>query len=242
MAWFIFDLDDTLLITSAIYEKARKEFAQTLIDAGVEQSPEEIIQLLNKIDWENRKTLDVSKERLVISMFQTYCILMNRHGLKVEDEARDVFAAIMQKVYNHRYRLVWSARKVLTEMKNRGHRLILYTRGDEDLQKRKIKEARLNEFFERIFIVSRKSVQQLETILHSVGIQPEEAWGVGDEILTDVEHSLTLGMKVIRVWGYHEHEPATLPESDRLHNIKSLVHILPLLDQIEQIEKKGEAR
>ncbi len=232
MAWIIVDLDDTLLITSAIYQKARLEFAQLIEELKLGNSAE-TINLLNEIDWINRKKLDVAKERLAISMYDTYCELVKRAATDPDLSIREKCFDIMQKVFTHRYRLVWAARKVLTECKNMGHRMVLYTRGDRELQERKIKDAKLEEFFEHICIVPHKNEAQLLNILLELAIEPEDAWMIGDEVLTDVLPGLNLGMNVIRVWGYHEYEPAALPKSDRLYNVKSLVHILPILEKLD---------
>ncbi|PEY73220.1 HAD family hydrolase [Bacillus thuringiensis] len=234
MSWLIFDLDDTLVITSAVYEEARNTFATRMKQLQLGEQ-EETLKLLNEIDWKNRKTMDVAKNRLAISMHETYCTLTKRAGRLIDIAMRDECFKIMEKVFKHRYRLVWGANKLLSECMNRGYRMVLYTRGDQELQERKIRETKIEKYFEHIEIAPSKDKERLRNLLQSLNIEPEYAWMIGDEILTDVKHGLAVGMNVVRVWGYHEKEPAILPETKRCKNVKSLNHVLPILNQEQLI-------
>jgi putative hydrolase of the HAD superfamily len=241
MKWFILDLDDTLIYTSVVYERARQKFVQILIDEGFLYGKDVILEKLHEVDWELRKTMDVSKNRLVESMFQTYQQLANENGLNMSspEKARLNFQEIMNEVHNHRYRLVRGAKKLLQFIQMMEVPMILYTRGDEEIQKRKILETGISSYFERIYILNNKTVGGLKSILQEMQINPSECWLIGDEILTDVNHGLTCGLNVIRVWGYHEEEPANLPISNRLINVQYLPHAIPHIENasINKIER-----
>lgn len=213
MKWFIFDLDDTLIYTSFVYERAKQDFAQLLITEGVSQNKSYILNYLEEIDWRLRKMMDVHKNRLLFSMTMTYQILMKKSGLFLRRSALEDFQNIMDQVHQHRYRLVRGARKIPETVHNQKNPMILYTRGDRQIQENKINQTKIAPYFQKIYISKSKSFTQLQQILDEMNIDPSQSWMIGDEILTDVNHALACGMNVMRVWGYHNYEPAELPTS-----------------------------
>lgn len=189
----------------------------------------EAVSLLWRVDSRNRTTLGVAKERLAISMYDTYRALVEKAGAAPDPVVRDECFARLGTIVNHRYRLVWGARKVLSACVAYGHHLVLYTRGDRELQQRKIRQAGIIHHFCHAEILDRKGLEQLQDLLSRLGISASDAWMVGDEIRADIEPALALGMRAIRVWGYHEAEPAPLPVSDLLYNVRIITHVLPIL-------------
>jgi len=224
---FVFDLDDTLIYTSCVYEKAKQEFAQILISEGISLNKASILHCLREMDWRLRETMDVHKNRLLFSMTMTYQILMRKSRLSLRSSALEDFQGIMDSVHQHRYRLVRGARKLLETVRNQGHPMILYTRGDQQIQENKIHQTKIATFFQKIYITKRKSPSHLQQILDEMNFDPIQSWMIGDEILTDVNHALTCGMNVMRVWGYHNYEPAELPVSPKIINVQFLNHLMP---------------
>lgn len=109
MAWVLFDLDDTLLHTSPIYERVRQDFGQAMEARGLGPAAE-AVSLLWRVDSRNRTTLGVAKERLAISMYDTYRALVEKAGAAPDPVVRDECFARLGTIVNHRYRLVWGAR------------------------------------------------------------------------------------------------------------------------------------
>lgn len=229
MSWLVFDLDDTLIRTSEVYQRAYQKYGNYM-ETTHHFNANNAIQLMLDIDLENRKIMDVRKERIPISMYQAYETLTYREGGKPNLKLQQEFEMLMEEeVFKHQYKFVWGAKKVLDECRSRGFRTILYTRGDYEIQERKINSLNLTYYFDHIFIKEKKGVEQLLEIVNSVQLEPEEAWMIGDEITADVEPALQIGMGAMYVWGYRQSKPETLKENERLISVQRLTHILPYL-------------
>lgn len=82
--------------------------------------------------------------------------------------------------------IVPGAKSVLMRLRDRGDRLICWTRGEESLQKKILAQAGLDSFFEEILIVSHKNRETVNsTLLPAVGEFPFIM--VGDSYQQDIE-------------------------------------------------------
>ncbi|MXQ53290.1 HAD family hydrolase [Shimazuella alba] len=152
---------------------------------------------------------------------------MRKSGLSLRSSVFENFQDIMDSIHQHRYRLVRGARKLLETVRDQRHPMILYTRGDQQIQENIIHQTKISTFFQKIYITKRKTSSHLQQILDEMNFDPTQSWMIGDEILTDVNHALECGMNVMRVWGYHNYEPAELPASPKIINVLFLNHLMP---------------
>src|SRR5262249_33574586 len=113
----------------------------------------------------------------------------------------------------------------------RGHyKLILATKGDRDIQQAKIEQSNLRHFFDAIYILERKTTQQIEQIAEECELRVRRSWVIGDSLKSDINPGLGAGLKAIWIpkgsWAYEED---VIPKSSRFYKRKTLLDSLPLL-------------
>jgi putative hydrolase of the HAD superfamily len=100
---------------------------------------------------------------------------------------------------------------VLQRLRNYGT-LILYTNGDEEIQKSKIESLgkRFKSYFTKIYITAMKTEEELKEILREVDMPAGKSWVVGNSVKSDINPAVKLGLQSILIprgtWQYEESE------------------------------------
>ena len=123
--------------------------------------------------------------------------------------------------------------EVLTELKQRGHQLILLTKGDLFDQESKIARSGLGDFFDYVEIVSEKDVPTYNRLFTRLGATPGNFVMIGNSLKSDILPVARLGFPAIHVpyhanW-IHEHVPAELLTDVEFRAVKALREVLDLV-------------
>ncbi|MBO2009684.1 HAD family hydrolase [Hymenobacter negativus] len=122
---------------------------------------------------------------------------------------------------------------VLTELKQRGHKLILLTKGDLFDQESKIARSDLGDFFDYVEIVSEKDVPTYQRLFTRLGATPKNFVMIGNSLKSDVLPVARLGFSAVHVpyhanW-IHEHVPAELLAEVKFWAVERLREVLELV-------------
>ena len=122
---------------------------------------------------------------------------------------------------------------VLTELKERGHQLIILTKGDLFDQESKIARSGLGDFFDYVEIVSEKDEPTYRRLFARLGATPETFVMVGNSLKSDVLPVARLGYPAVHVpyhanW-IHEHVPAEQLAGVKFHAVERLREVLELV-------------
>ena len=122
---------------------------------------------------------------------------------------------------------------VLTELKERGHKLILLTKGDLFDQESKIARSGLGDFFDYVEIVSEKDVPTYDRLFARLGATPENFVMIGNSLKSDIMPVARLGFPAIHVpyhanW-IHEYVPAELLAEVEFRAVERLREVLDLV-------------
>lgn len=95
----------------------------------------------------------------------------------------------------------------LTELKSQGWKMVLLTKGDTEVQQRKIAMHKYDQLFDIRVITLTKNVDVLRSVCDKFGINPSESWSIGDSVKDDISPAKELGFRTIRVkdhtpWAY----------------------------------------
>lgn len=184
----IFDLDDTLIECSAIYNSKKDKFAEFQSNkTGL--SKEFCLNLLNKIDVAFTELPDgFDRHRFPRSFASTSATLDIIQGRKPNQFDMDLSYHIADSVFREYYPSYEGVIEFLLRCKNDNYKMFLLTKGDDEIQKNKIKSNRLDEFFKpkQIHIVKNKSADVLQKILKKHKLNPAETIYVGDSLRDDV--------------------------------------------------------
>ena len=237
---FIFDYDDTLAPNEYTYSLAQLEFAKLVVDRLGMKAPDvpTMMGLHVRIDKEAVKSMGFSMERFPTSFRETYRTICSLRKIKPnEDDLNHAYQLGMKAFDESLWRragLVEGAGQTLDFLVQRNDELILLTKGDARVQKKKIEVTGIKKWFgENIHIVPKKDEEVL--LKHVNGRDKARVWHVGNSIRSDVEPALKAGIKMIYIpcetWHY-EMEHNGVPENpnlltfDRIIDIKEKYHLI----------------
>src|SRR5205823_6619790 len=99
------------------------------------------------------------------------------------------------------------ARDALLHLRARGAKLALLTKGDLDVQRRRIARSGIADMFDVIHIVGEKLTAAFRNIVADLKVEPKDAWSVGNSIRSDILPAVDAGLRAVwidaHVW---EHE------------------------------------
>lgn len=231
----IFDLDDTIIRCGHYYAKAKTEFVQFSYErTGL--PPAMIETLLNDIDLSCTALPNgFNRERYPRSFRAASNVLDIIRGVPVDATAGDKSFEIGDSVFSAPYEMFDGARDVLTKYKSTGHRLFMCTKGDDEVQQRKIDIHSLTDLFEspRIYIVGKKTPETVQKILSDHQLIKESTVFIGDSLRDDVGSAIKAGIDSVwinkpdrHVWAYEnnqDHRPTHI-----LERITELPSIIPI--------------
>lgn len=203
----VFDGDDTLWETEPLYDRARSEAARVVAAAGFD--PDDFEMLQRSIDTDNVRTMGLSAERFPTSSVEAFEELARRGGTKADQEAlRRVYEA-SAAVFETQAPLLPYAEELLATLA-RSCRLALLTKGDQQVQRRRIEASGLRPYFDEIEIVSNKGRETFLDLLVRMRAIAGESWSIGNSLPSDVAPALEAGMRAIwidaHVWAHERRQ------------------------------------
>jgi putative hydrolase of the HAD superfamily len=205
----IFDGDDTLWSSEQLYDDARSEarriVSQCGLDGGFWEERERVL------DVQNVSRLKYSKQRFPSSCVQAYEEICRGVGRSVDERTVEEIGRTARSVFEKNPPLVAGVRETLCLLRSGGARLALLTKGDHDLQARRIEQSGLREFFHVIRIVPEKTPEIIREVVAALGVNSASAWMVGNSMRSDVVPALEAGLRAVRI-------PAHVWEHERSHD------------------------
>jgi len=223
----ILDADDTLWENMSVYVYAKEKYFDELVRQGFDR--QEVRELLESTDKLNISQYGFSRERFPSSLISTYRLVCARHQkqpdsrteLRIKDIASGVFSAEP---------LVHPAAHNVLSLLRPNFRLVLVTKGDSEVQRRKLRRSGLETFFIAVYVLSDKTDEEFRRVIEEQELDVERTWVVGDSLRSDINPALRLGLRAVWVpapnWIYEFEEPR---KSTRLFRVNSLAEVPNLL-------------
>jgi len=201
----VFDGDDTLWSTEYLYDRARDEARAEVFRSGLNGDDWE--QLERRIDVENVRQFGFSTERFPTSCVQAYEALAQVSNMRLDPEVLQRIRSAASAVFNQDPPLMAGARETLQILRARAVKLALLTKGDHDLQARRVERSGLADFFDTIHIVPEKPPATFRDIVAELRVEPNDTWSVGNSVRSDILPAIEAGLRAVwidaHVW---EHE------------------------------------
>lgn len=206
---FIFDLDDTLMWNEYTYSLAFSRFYAFLMRLWKHRLPyigsvarlaEDITaQMVNETNPKTGKPYGFIMDGFPASLVRCYQELCQMgYGAHDNNAAQRIYTigmtAFDPKHYK-RHGLAPGAKKVLDFILTKKDELILITKGDANVQQRKIDALGLNAWFEEILIVESKPPALFEEIKKRFPRQ--QIFSVGNSFSSDIKPAIASGVKGI---------------------------------------------
>lgn len=191
----IFDLDDTLISTQKIYTDAKAKAASRMEILGVDF--EKALKAIEKTDMERTRVLGTNKNRFPMSLLITYNELCKKYGWKHDSAEAKKITDIGYSVFDTPSETFEFSKSVLEEFYGEIPMIIL-TRGDKEVQAKRIVQSGLAEFFDQFFIVDVKTPEFFLKLCRFYDVEPNNAIMVGNSVYGDIYPALEAGL-----FGFH---------------------------------------
>lgn len=221
----VFDGDDTLWSTEPLYDQARQRAREIVEDAGLDGAAWEDLE--RRLDVENVARLGLGPERFPASCVEAYEELCRRAGDDPDPRVGRKIADAASAVFNEPAPLTALARETLSELRRRGLRLALLTKGDAIVQRRRINDSGLVDLFDVVRVVDEKTPEAFADVVAHLGVSTGSALSVGNSVRSDVVPALAAGLGAVwvdaHVWEYERAAPL---DDERVVTADSLAGVL----------------
>ncbi|MGG3470534.1 HAD family hydrolase [Neobacillus pocheonensis] len=206
----IMDLDDTLIHCSKYFKESKSLFADLMLEwFQFTTTKEDILQKQLEIDLKNVEEFGLHSSLYPESLVLTYKYFCVRYGRRINESEMEQVLNIGQRVFQIDVQPYPYLYEVLEKLKVDGHKLCLFTGGDEKNQRRKIDQLGLEHYFEeRVFIYEHKNSTALQFVLDEIETDKKSTWMIGNSLKTDIKPAIELGINAIHIpseieWSYN---------------------------------------
>jgi putative hydrolase of the HAD superfamily len=228
----VFDGDETLWSTMPLYRAAKVKFAR-LMRRHVGTSCSMALETLERLDRDNVERFGFSARRFPISMAESYIRLAESTGQRPNADVRDRVQALATGIFQQPARRIMGAKRVLSILRASGFGMVLCTKGDDDVQRSRVCQSGVSNFFDRVYVVPQKSKTEFETILGDQHVDPVAACSIGDSVRSDINPALELGMSAVWIqkdsWSFEADCPVTTRRLNVVADLRSLPETIDAL-------------
>lgn len=202
----IMDLDNTIVRCSEYYADAKNRFAMLVCEkTGISQDI--ALSVLDAIDLQSIRIDGFGRSRFPKS-FQAASAAIDILVGKEPSKTRGRQAWVIgNSVFKAPYTLYAGAEKALLEIKDMGYKIFLCTKGDAQVQARKIRINGLQRIFpeSHIYIDVVKNKDHFLKIIQEHNLDKDKTIAVGDSVKDDIGSAHRAGIKSILVSSQHEY-------------------------------------
>ena len=223
----IFDFDDTLVITNAVYDEAKTDFFAALKQMGFGYEAQ-WATYLNEADIRQIHCCGYLSHRCFpLALRETYEHFSRLSGIAPSEETALELEQLGWRIHDETPVLMEGAKELLATLSGKV-RLFLLTQGDEATQFLRLKASQLLSYFNAYQIVPVKNVATYQKLIAVNGIACERSWMIGNSIRADINPAINVGLQPVLLdvsaWSYDRVEP----EGD-YHTIHRLLDFLHLV-------------
>ena len=223
-----FDADDTLWPNQPHFDHVEREMCTILAHCGDAVT---IGGRLYQVQRHNMHLFGYGAKSLMLTMIETAIQLTD--GAVTGVEIQQLFD-LGKRLLDFPIEPLPGVVEVLSELKRRGHRLMVLTKGDLFDQESKLARSGLGDFFAWVEIVSEKNPATYQRMLARHGVDPAAFLMIGNSLKSDILPVLAVGGQAIHVpyhttW-IHEEVPAAQLVGLNFGCVENLTDVLAHLE------------
>ena len=222
-----FDADDTLWPCQPHFDQVEATFFNILAHCG---NPTELHQQLYPVQLRNLALYGYGAKSLTLSLIETAIQLTD--GAVTTAEIQQLLD-LGKDLLRYPIEPLPGVAEVLPALRQRGHHLLLLTKGDLFDQESKLARSGLGDLFDHVEIVSEKDEATYRRLFQRYQAAPERFVMIGNSLKSDILPVARLGYRAIHVpyhatW-IHEHVPEAELAGVEFQQVASLEEVLALL-------------
>ncbi len=220
-----FDADDTLWVNEPFFREAELKFSKLLEKHGEE---EELVKQLFETEVGNLKHYGYGIKSFTLSMIE--CAMKASDG-KIDHRITAGILDIGREMLQKPVEVLDGVPETLAELKKRGYKLIVATKGDLVDQERKLEKSGLEKYFHHIEIMKDKQAVNYLRMLGRINTQPADFLMVGNSLKSDILPLLEIGAQAVHIpfhttWDHERVEKADKNSFNELNSITALTDML----------------
>ncbi len=194
----IIDADDTLWENEAYYQQCFSDFGELMATLSFDQKEAE--RTVDEVERERVPLTGYGPRQFAENMVIAYERLCERHGQPALNEVADGVRKIGQLVMGPPIVLLDGVEETLDWLNLDGRfRLILLTKGDQDVQEGKLARSGLGRFFDAVHVVPEKDAGVFRELVAVYGLEAEYTWMVGNSPRSDINPALEAGLGAVHI-------------------------------------------
>lgn len=191
MLTLIIDADDTLWENNIYYEECVEALVGLLETEGYER--QEILGMVSRVEEERVPQVGYAPQEFVRSLVIAYERLCRRHVRQTDSDTEERVREIGSQVLAYPIVLLEGVEETLQALDSR-HRLILLTKGDDEVQRDKLARSGLVGYFEEVHVVAEKDADVFRNLIAEYNLHPERTWMIGNSPRSDVNPAVEAGI------------------------------------------------
>ncbi len=231
---WIFDADDTLWEDNYYYEELKKMLVNYLLSNGCTLSENDINEEIHEADVKTSQSLGFGPIGFAESLKIAFDSINQKSKVKIA-KPDEFFAAIVPILTHLPLDIPVETINMLKHLRESGHGLVLYTRGNASVQLPKIARSELGQYFHAVGITKNKTAVELRRLLETqITFKAGEFSYVGNSLKSDIKPAVEVSIRAFyfdnpNTWMF-EHNVHLDKEKYKYTTIKQLSELRAHLD------------
>lgn len=225
-----FDLDDTLIKCSGYFYDVEDRVADKFREYMDTYSRKQWKVLFNEQQWSNVEKHGYGPENFMISLMQVGSRILGYDFFK--DNLDDFIKKEAQILFEAPIELIEGTEETIKCLHQKGYHMNIITKGKPEVQKRRIDDLKIKEYFEKYEIVKHKEKADYLNIIDKYDLNPDVCYMIGNSPKGDINEAKLAGFRTVYIpsehtWQYEEEQIIEEgPKTIVLNNIAELKDIL----------------
>jgi putative hydrolase of the HAD superfamily len=190
----LIDADDTLWENNIYFEQAIAGFIEKLNHQHM--SPQEVRLFLNDVERETILERGYGVHSFAHSLVTCFERLADQ---PVAPEVHEYIWGFAHRIASSPIELINGVAETLGYLNDRGHHLIMMTKGNVTEQSGKVERSGIKEYFAAVEIVPEKKPAAYTSVVAKYELAPQTTWMVGNSPRSDINPAMAAGINAVFV-------------------------------------------
>jgi putative hydrolase of the HAD superfamily len=221
----LIDADDTLWENNVYFDQAIADFIERLNHQHM--APDEVRAFLYEVERETVLEHGYGSHSFSRSLVKCFERLSEQ---PVTPELHEFIWGFAHKVSSYPIEQIAGVAETLDYLANRGHHMLVVTKGDFGEQSGKVERSGLKDYFRAIEIVAEKKPAAYKEIVSKYKFEPATTWMIGNSPKSDINPALSAGINAVFIphdltWALEHESVDPAPAGQRLLQVEKFTDL-----------------